>query len=213
MNAVASSGGAPPVRRLERDGARRRVRLRYRDPQCSPLAMMIPITNSALDASPLNDVELDWLQATSLVLYPRVQSHHGADPGQDAGRGAGQHRRGRHGPVDGPGVAERGSAPARLHGRIGRSGPALLRQQPAGDRARRHRIQGLLLSLPRHGDGPAGLELRAVDDRLGVPVRRDARRRDLLRPRRCRSSRDPHVSPRSSTSAPTGTGRATAGPR
>ena len=54
---------------------------------------------------------------------------------------------------------------------------AVPRWQRAGDSARCDRLQGLLLPLPRHGDGPARLAVRALERRHRAPDRRRARGR------------------------------------
>ena len=54
------------------------------------------------------------------------------------------------------------------------------RQGPEPDAIR---LQGIFLPLPRYRDRPARLELRAVDHRFGVSVRRGVDGRDLFRRR------------------------------
>ena len=92
--------------------------------------------------------------------------------------------------------------------------PALLPRQRRRDGAGCHRLQGLLLPLPRHDHRPARLAVRALDGRF----------RDSCWPERSRppptstvtnagEHRDPRRWPTSSTGVPTGAGRRTGPPR
>ena len=97
-----------------------------------------------------------------------------------------------HGPGDHPGRRRARRVVPRVRGARSRSSELrFFRDSPAGAGAGRHRVQGLLLPLPRHGDRPPRLAVRAVHDRLGVPVRRHADGRHLLRPRHGRRGRGP----------------------
>ena len=90
-----------------------------------------------------------------------------------------------------PVVVERGVLIREFAAKIARKRLRYLLELPAGAGAGRRRLQGLLLPLPRHRNRPPRLGVRAVHHRLGVPVRRRADRRHLLRPRHGRRGRDP----------------------
>ena len=90
-----------------------------------------------------------------------------------------------------PVVVERGVHHPGVRGQDRPPAAPVPARMPPGAGAGRRRVQGLLLPLPRHGDRPPRLAVRAVHDRLGVPVRRHAHRRRLLRPRHGRRGRDP----------------------
>ena len=90
-----------------------------------------------------------------------------------------------------PVVVERGVIIREFAARITRKRLRFLLDMPPGTRAGRHRLQGLLLPLPRHRDRPPRLAVRALDHRLGVPVRGRADGRHLFRPRHGRRGRDP----------------------
>ena len=101
---------------------------------------------------------------------------------------------------------------ARVRPRDRAAQAALLPRQPAGTGAGCDRLPGLLLPLPRHEDRPPRLAVRAVDDRLGLPLRRDAHLCRLLRRRRPRKRRRSAGWPTNSTAGRTGSGRSTAAP-
>ena len=90
-----------------------------------------------------------------------------------------------------PVVVERGVLFREFAAKITRRRLRYLLDMPAGSGAGRHRLQGLLLPLPRHRNRPPRLAVRAVHDRLGVPVRGRVDRRHLFRPRHGRRGRDP----------------------
>src|SRR5262249_46738121 len=87
-----------------------------------------------------------------------------------------------------------------------------LPRQPARPGAGRHRLQGVLLPLPRHGHRPPRLELRAVHRRLGLPVRRHAHGRHLLRRGHRRRGRGPPPGVRLVPAGGAGGGGADGGP-
>ena len=87
------------------------------------------------------------------------------------------------------------------------------RDSPQGTRAGRHRLQRVLLPLPRHEDRAARLAVRAVDGRLRLPAGRRADGRRLFRSTTYGGSSRSERSPTSSIAAPIGDGRRTAGRR
>ena len=126
---------------------------------------------------------------------------------------AGQHRRGRHGAGGDPGRRR-----ARLHHRARSPRRSLAADcassgQPAGAGAGRHRLQGLLLPLPRHEDraGASGTaSCRRIDSAFLLAGVLTAA--DLLRRRHAGRARDPHARRRALPRASTGAGRRTAAP-
>ena len=90
-----------------------------------------------------------------------------------------------------PVVVERGVIIREFAAKITRKTTALLARMPAGSRAGRLRLQGLLLPFPGHRNRSPRLAVRALHHRLGVPVRRRVDGRHLFRPRHRRRGRDP----------------------
>ena len=120
-----------------------------------------------------------------------------AQPGQRPGAGplsdplAGEHRGDRLRADRLPDRRRARLRHARAGARAHADHAALLPRRAAGPAAQRHgRLQGLLLSLPRHEDRPARRRLRAVDRRHRAAARRHAARAVLLRRRRIPTRRE-----------------------
>ena len=86
------------------------------------------------------------------------------------------------------------------------SDTAFLLEQPTWSATRCHRIQGLLLPLPRHDDRPTGVELRIINDRFDLLDRRSADRRGIFQSRHGRGGRDSLASRRDLSTRATGNG-------
>ena len=163
---------------------------------------------------PPTDEELRRLQRTTVLYYLHETNPDNGlvrdktQPGRPV-----QHRRRRPGPGDHPGDRRARRRHPQVRGEDRPPPAPQPPRPPAGPGAGRRRVQGLLLPLPRHRHRPPGLAVRAVHPRLGVPVRRRAHLRRLLRPA-TRPTRPRSAGwPTSSTAGPTGTGRGTAARR
>ena len=138
------------------------------------------------------DAMLDSLQATSFqYFWNEANPVERTDQGSRHADLAGQHRGDRVRPLGD--LHRRGSRlgdPQRRAGaRAHHAGDLLVR--PAGDGGQRnHRLQGVLLPLPRHEHRHAHLEQRAVHHRHGAAAGRGARRADVFHDRRHGRGRD-----------------------
>ena len=136
--------------------------------------------------------EEELLQATTLLYYlHETNPGYGPDSRQDRPGGAGQYRSRGTRPREHPSFGRERRDLPRVRPGARAASIALLARQPAGTRAGCDRLSGLLLSFPSHEDGAPRLELRVVHDRLGLPLRRDAHLRGLLRRRHRGGGRDP----------------------
>ena len=140
-----------------------------------------PPTTEDLNRLPTEE-DLNRLQLTTLQYYLHETNpangliRDKTDPSAPAsiaavGLGSGDHPGARRTRRDLPRVRPRDCA----------SNAALLPRQPAGAGAGCNGLPGLLLPLPAHEDRSPRLGVRAVHDRLGLPVRRDAHLRCLFR--------------------------------
>ena len=162
----------------------------------------------------LSDEELGRLQLTTLQYYL-----HESNPANGLVRdktdpsAPSQHRRRRPRAGDDPVLVERGVISREFAPEFVLKRLRFFRDSPQGPEPDATGLPGLLLPLPRHEDRAPRLGLRALDDRLGLPVRRDAHLRRLLRRRTPRRRPKSAAWPTRSTAAPTGSGRRTAAPR
>ena len=117
------------------------------------------------------------------VLPARDQSRQRTGSRQDGSRRSVQHRGRRPRPGDTSGHRHAPCGRPRVCGEDRAPAVAQSPRPSPGTRTGHRRVSGLLLSLPRHRDRAPRLELRALDARFGVPARRSAHVRDLLRRR------------------------------
>ena len=162
----------------------------------------------------LTDEELGRLQLTTLQYYlHESQPGQRAGPRQDRPERPGQHRRRRHGAGDVPVVVERGVIFPRVRGRRSRSKRLrFFRDSPQGPEPDATGYKGFYYHFLDMRDRPPRLGVRAVHDRLGVPVRRHAHLPPPTSTATRRTRPRSAASPTRSTAGPTGTGRATAAP-